>query len=200
MGPGLGVGVDLDRKDEKLVRDWAEMECRRGMVFGERLLVLVFVGLRGLCGWRDDGDGMDVDLDVDVDADVQDEDELIDGGALRRDQRDEMRCFFVSGVVGFLQPDEAVEAVDDEDDEKAMENRDGDPGRPMRMTVPFEAAESGRVWSGDERGLSLNGARARRAGFCLRFVRPPDACIVCTGWGFGGAIGAGTRVHRSGAE
>jgi hypothetical protein len=106
-------------------------------------------------------------------------------------------------VVASVTADEAVDdAPEEEDDEeKVKEKRDGEPGRPMRMTVPLEAAESGRGFSVEEGGLSFRGDRASRAGFCLRFVRPPDWRRVCVGGGgFWGTAGAGGRTQRSGAE
>ena len=94
---------------------------------------------------------MDVEVEVEVEVEVAFElhdeefEEVIEGG-LRLGQRDEMRCFLVPGFEGWLfGPEDAVEAVDDEEDENAIEKRDGEPGSPMRMTVPFDAAESGRV-------------------------------------------------------
>lgn len=101
----------------------------------------------------DDGEGGIEGVDADVEAEVEVKFELHDEeaedvieGALRLGQREEMRCFLVPGGVGwFLGPEEVVEAAEDEEDENAIEKRDGDPGSPMRMTVPFDAAESGRV-------------------------------------------------------
>lgn len=124
----------------------------------------------------------DVMVDVFEEEDV--EVEIIDGAEggflFLRDQKDEMRCFIGCGYVAVASVwvDDATEEApedDEEEDEKAKEKRVGEPGRPpMRTTVPFEAAEFGLVPFGDAGGLSLNGARARRVGRCLRFVRPPD--------------------------
>lgn len=94
---------------------------------------------------------------------------------------------------------EAAEEDDDEDEEKAKEKRVGEPGRPMRMTVPFEAAESGRGKSGDDGGLSLRVDRASRDGFLRRPVRPPDGRSVLLG-AVGWMVGAAMRTQRSGAE
>jgi hypothetical protein len=120
------------------------------------------------------------------------------------------RCFFVvDGFVFGLAVASVAAAADVDDDvaeeedeeEKAKEKRDGEPGSPMRMTVPFDAAESGRGFSVEEGGLSFRGDRASRAGFVLRFVRPPDWRRVWVGGGgFWGAAGAGGRIQRSGAE
>jgi hypothetical protein len=76
---------------------------------------------------------------------------------------------------------DAAEEDDEEEEEKVKEKRDGDPGRPMRMTVPFDAAESGRGKSGDVGGLSLRVDRASRGGFLRRPVRPPDGRRVLLG-------------------
>jgi hypothetical protein len=184
---------DWGRREVKLgVRDWVDLEWRREKGFGERER-----GLSGLWGWRVEGEGGMEGVEVDVAE--EDVEEVIEGGLLRRDQKAGMRCFLGFVVVSVL-PEEAVEAAEDEDDEKAREKREGEPGRPMRITVPFEAAESGLVWSGEERGLSFNGARASRAGFCLRFVRPPEAWIVETGGCGFCTTGAAVRIQRSGAE
>lgn len=150
-------------------RDWADLEWRRedGGI-GKRV---------------DDGEGWgfeDVMVDVFEEEDV--EVEIIDGAEgvflFLRDQKDKMRCFIGWGdvAVASVWVEEAAEEAseDEEEDEKAKEKRVGEPGRPMRITVPFEAAEVGLVPSGDAAGLSFNGARARRVGLCLRFVRPPD--------------------------
>jgi hypothetical protein len=99
--------------------------------------------------------------------------------------------------------DEAADDApeDEEDDENANEKRDGEFGRPTRMTVSFEAAESGLARLGDEVGLSFSGASAICAGLCLCFVRPPEGRIVCAGCcGFGWMVVVGRRVQRSGAE
>lgn len=149
----------------------------------------------------------DVKVDVFEEEDV--DVEIIDGAEgvffVLRDQKDEMRCFIGCGdvAVASVWVDEAAEEAseDEEEDEKARENRDGELVRPRRTTVPFEAAEFGLVLSGDADGLSFNGARARRAGRCLRFVRPPDWRRVWEGCaGFCWMIGAAGRVQRSGAE
>jgi hypothetical protein len=132
----------------------------------------------------DEGEGWgfgEVMVDVFEEEDV--EVEIIDGAEggflFLRDQKDAMRCFIGCGdvAVASVRADDAAEEAseDEEEDEKAKEKRVGEPGRPpMRITVPFEAAEFGLVPSGDAGGLSFNGARARRVGRCLRFVRPPD--------------------------
>lgn len=88
--------------------------------------------------------------------------------------------------VASLCPDEAAEDEDeDEEDEKAKEKRDGEFGSPIRITVPFEAAESGRWKSCEETELSSRVDRGAFSGFLLRPVRPPDGRIVrlgaCTG-------------------
>lgn len=91
-------------------------------------------------------------------------------------------------------------ADEEEEDEKAKEKRDGDPGSPMRMAVPFEAAESGRGPSGESGGLSFSGVSCSWAGFFLRAVRPPDGRCVrlgAVGWTAGATV---ARVQRSGAE
>lgn len=95
----------------------------------------------------------------------------------------------------------AEEDADDEEAEeveKAKEKRDGELGSPMRMTVPFEAAESGRGMSGDSGGLSWRGVSCIWAGFFLRAVRPPDGSSVRLG--AAGCTGAAVRTQRSGAE
>lgn len=141
--------------------------------------------------WREDvgigkrldgGEGWgfgDIMVDVFEEEDV--EVEIIDGAEggflFLRDQNDEMRCFIGCGdvAVAFVWVDDAAEEAEaEEEDEKAKEKRVGEPGRPMRIAVSFEAAEFGLVPSGDAGGLSFNGARAGRVGRCLRFVRPPD--------------------------
>lgn len=81
----------LGLRDAKLVKDWADLECRRDKVFGERDLGGL-KGLRGLCGWREDGDGGIEGVEVDVHE--EDVEEVIDGGPLRRDQKAGTRCFF----------------------------------------------------------------------------------------------------------
>ena len=137
-------------------RDWADLEWRREEGgFGKRV---------------DEGEVWgfgDVMVDVFEEEDV--EVEIIDGAEgvclFLRDQKDEMRCFIGCGDV-------AVASVwVDDAAEEASEKR---VGEPMRITVPFEAAEFGLVPSWDAGGLSFNVARARRVGRCLRFVRPPD--------------------------
>ena len=94
---------------------------------------------------------------------------------------------------------------DEEDVEKAKEKRVGEPGSPIRMTVPFDAAESGLVKSGDEGGLSLRGSSASLDGFWRLAVRPPDGSMMrLDGSGWTGATagwtGAVVRAQRSGAE
>lgn len=87
--------------------------------------------------------------------------------------------------------------------EKANEKRDGEPGSPIRITVPLDAAESGRGLSGEDSGLSLSGARARRVGFFRRPVRPPEGRITLLGACGSGLTGAAVVVvftQRSGAE
>jgi hypothetical protein len=109
------------------------------------------------------------------------------------------RCF--AGVASLFPEDE------DEDD-KAKEKRLGEPGSPMRITVPFEAAEadeSGRGKTGDVGDIGDIGevssrvARASFSAFLLRAVRPPDGrivrLVVAAGW-----TGAAVRIQRSGAE
>lgn len=95
-------------------------------------------------------------------------------------------------------------AEEEEEEEKAKEKRVGEPGRPIRMTVPFEEAESGRGGtreSGDEGGLSFRVARARRAGLLRLAVRPPDGRITRGGAAVCWTVGAGAvRTQRSGAE
>jgi hypothetical protein len=106
------------------------------------------------------------------------------------------RCCFVT--LGSLGPEEAV---DEEDDEKANEKRDGEPGRPIRITVPFEAddaADSGRGISGDVGESSLRGERVF-SGFILRPVRPPEGRVVRLGVEVGCTV-ADVRTQRSGAE
>lgn len=106
------------------------------------------------------------------------------------------RCCFAALVS--LGPEEAV---DEEDDEKANEKRDGEPGRPIRITVPFEAddaAESGRGKSGDVGEVSLRGDRVF-SGFILRAVRPPEGRDVRLGVEVGCTV-ADVRTQRSGAE
>lgn len=86
-------------------------------------------------------------------VDVFEEDvevEVIDGVGrvffVLRDKKDEMRCFFGCGDVAIASvwvEDAAEDSEDEEEDEKANEKRDGDTGKPMGMTVPFEPAESG---------------------------------------------------------
>jgi hypothetical protein len=105
------------------------------------------------------------------------------------------RCF--AGVASLCPEDE------DEDD-KAKEKRFGEPGSPVRITVPFEVAEaaeeaeSGRRKTDDIGEVSSRGARASFSGFLLRAVRPPDGRIVrlvAAGW-----TGTALRIQRSGAE
>lgn len=127
-----GVEVDwLNGLKEELAKDWADLEWRRELGFGER----------GLWGYKEEGDGgME-----DVEDDAYDEAEEVSEGGLRRDQKADRRCFFVSVFgTGFGKLD-VVEAVEDEEDEKAIEKRDGEPGRPILITLPFEAIESGLV-------------------------------------------------------
>lgn len=93
------------------------------------------------------------------------------------------------------------ERVEDEDDEKPNEKRDGEPGKPMRITVPFEAdeaADSGRGKPEDTEESSLSGERTF-SGFFRRAVRPPEGSIVRLG-AAAGWTGAEVRTQRSGAE
>lgn len=105
------------------------------------------------------------------------------------------RCCFAE--IASLCPDEAAE--DEDEDEKAKEKRDGEPGSPMRITVPFEAAESGRGKLGDVGESSFRGDRASFSGFLLRAVRPPDGRMVRLG-AAAGWTGVAVRTQRSGAE
>lgn len=156
-------------------------------------------GERGLWGYKEDGDGgMEDDED-----DVYDDAEEVSEGGLRRDQKAGMRCFFVSKLRSALgKLGDFDEAVEDEEDEKAIEKRDGEPGRPIRITLAFEVVDSGPAscWFRVGGEISFSDARVNRAGFGLRFVRPPEAWIVWTGCGFCGMTGALGRVWHSGAE
>lgn len=96
--------------------------------------------------------------------------------------------------------EDVVEEEDEEDVLNAKEKRDGEPGSPMRMTVPFEAALSGRGRSGEEGGLSVRGDRARRVGGFRLPVRPPDGRSRLWPEIGGVATGAAVRTQRSGAE
>lgn len=121
--------------------------------------------------------------------------EGVEGSFGRLDQRGSgfRECFWV------VCSEDAAED-EEEEEEKAKEKRDGEPGTPMRMAVPFEAAESGRGPSGESGGLSLSGASCSWAGFFLRAVRPPEGRCVLLG-ADGCTTGAGVvRVQRSGAE
>lgn len=118
------------------VRDWADLEWRRE----EGGFVVWDGGKRVLEG----------DVRVDVFEEEEVEVEIIDGAEgvffVLRDQKDEMRCFFCCGDVAVASvwvEEAAEEAEEEEEDEKVKEKRDGEFGRPMRMTVPFEAAEFG---------------------------------------------------------
>jgi hypothetical protein len=90
-------------------------------------------------------------------------------------------CLSVGLRVLSVFPEVDVAEEDEDDEEKAKEKRDGEPGRPMRITVPFEAAESGRGRSGDAERLSSRVDRVRRDGFLRRPVRPPDGRRVLLG-------------------
>lgn len=68
------------------------------------------------------------------------------------------------------------------------------------MTVPLDAAESGLGLSGEDGGLSLSGAKARRTGFFRRPVRPPEGKIVLLGACWIEGTGADVWIQRSGAE
>jgi hypothetical protein len=192
-----GVG---GRKDE--ARDWADLEWRREEDGGWR----VFVGdmLKDVVEGEEGGIEMVVE---EADEEEVEEEEMKVLALDLRGQKDG-RCFFVVDgfVFGLAVASVAADDADDdpaeeEDEEKAKEKRDGEPGSPMRMTVPFDAAESGRGFSVEEGGLSFRGDRASRAGFVLRFVRPPDWRRVWVGGGgFWGAAGAEGRTQRSGAE
>lgn len=124
-------------------------------------------------------------------------------GIFPRGIRDQivLRVGFVAWEVASLVAEDAADE-EDEEEEKAKDKRDGEPGRPMRMTVPFEEAESGRGGtrqSGDEGGLSSSVARGSRAGLIRRPVRPPDGRRVRAGAVAGWGVGA-VRTQRSGAE
>lgn len=101
---------------------------------------------------------------VDAEEDVVDElEDVIDGverRALGLLQIALRWCLSVGLRVLSVFP--AVDAAeeDEDDEENAKEKRDGEPGRPMRITVPFEAAESGRWKSGDAERLSSRVDRA----------------------------------------
>jgi hypothetical protein len=113
-----------------------------------------------------------------------DVDDVIDGvGARPFGLLFQMRLRVVLGLwVASLFPDEAAEDEDEDDEEeKANEKRDGELGSPIRITVPFEAAESGRGMSGEDIEPSSRVDRASLAGFFLRPVRPPDGRRVRLG-------------------
>jgi hypothetical protein len=121
------------------------------------------------------------------------------------------RGFWPQGVRRCLAGVASLFPEDEDEDDKANEKRLGEPGSPMRITVPFEAAEaaeaaeSGRGKTddvgdiGDIGEVSSRGARASFSGFLLRAVRPPDGrivrLVVAAGW-----AGAAVRIQRSGAE
>ena len=102
--------------------------------------------------------------------------------------------------------EEDEDAEEEDADEKPRENREGDRESPMRMTVPLEAAESGRGPSGDDERLSWRAERAKGEGFLRRPVRPPDGSSrvlleeVGSMAGPAAVVAAAVRAQRSGAE
>lgn len=163
-----------------------------GMVLGE-----VEVDVVGRVGGGETREVVEAVVDEEVEE-LEDVIEVVERRALGRLQI-ALRAF-LSVLPRVLSVYPEVEAADeDEDEEKEKEKRVGEPGRPMRMTVPFEAAESGRGKSGDDGGSSLRVDRANRAGFLRRPVRPPDGRSVLLGT-VGWMVGAAVRTHRSGAE
>ena len=150
-----------------------------------------------------DGDVDEVDEEDEIDgADVTIEG--VGGLSLWREgfERSQVRFWGFGERVESVFVEEVVEEEDEEDEVlNAKENRDGEPGRPIRITVPFEAAESGRGRSGEEGGLSVRGERARRDGGFRRPVRPPEGrSRVWPETGGVGVTGAAVRTQRSGAE
>jgi hypothetical protein len=160
--------------------------------------MLVVVDGEGRVGGEETRDVVDAAED-DVVEELEDVIDGVERSALGLLQIALRWCLSVGLLVLSVFPEVDAAEEDEDDEENTKEKRDGEPGRPIRITVPFEAAESGRGRSGDAERLSSRVDRARRGGFLRRPVRPPDGRRVLLGM-VGWMVGAAVRTQRSGAE